>query len=164
MTNIYNAEEMLASDKNIIKKNKSRLPGIVVAVAGLALCAVSYLAELGAGLSNAALMIGFMFTVAGILMTLLPQSRLVFSPTGENIMRKKFSFEQNDMVKAQEILRSGLIDELKKISTGNSTPVIAVVYYTRSGSYWASQMYRYVPYEYQPVEEPFVFIQPNVHP
>lgn len=156
MSEIKNIDNVLSENHAIAVKTKNRLASIVILVGG---CVVGYFSMTMPGNENLGfglLFIGIILGIIGLAGVIKPRKYLCYTPTGEVLKEHLYYFDAADKKAVDTALKSGELNLLKLMTTKDSTNMRAIVYTTPSSSYSISQIQTYVPYEYVPVEEPFI--------
>lgn len=157
MKNILSKEELCSNFAEVEMRAGSRVvPAVVTLLGIILLVCVNTLGD-AESLSAALLMVAIVLLAFGIVRLIRPAREMVYVTTGEKVVRKFTAYEQENRQSVEDVLKEGDFDKLTPLAAKNSSaPLVTVTYATPSGSLRIGQMLHYVPYEYQPLTEPYV--------
>lgn len=156
MKNILNTNELLSLDSNLTPLKKRTLSYMVTFIIGIAVIFlgthiesteyVSYTIAIG-GVIIAIIALGFLFV----------QPQEIVNQSSQEILHKhKLYFHCNDLNEVSHNLESGNINALfqKACDTGQ---ILAIIYSTTNKRYYIAQLFKFIPYEYTPYQEPIIY-------
>lgn len=157
MNQTVSIDEVVATNKDIVRKRGNVVPALAIFIIGSAMLAFSIIEKTNLNLSSSLLFIGAIIALIGVIMLLKPRKYLYCLSLHEPVTRKEMFFDVRDRSKASELLEAGKIDQAMLLAQKDSAPVRIVLYCCRSGKFQAAQIQEYVPYEYVPTGEVHVF-------
>ena len=159
MKNILSKESLCAHFPQVEMRQKSRLIPTLTSLAGIIFLALSTSLKDAENLSTALLTIGIAILAFGIVKLIRPSQMMVFTATGERVVRRMEGHTQEVKADIEASLRNGDFEAITPlISKSSCAPLVSVTYTTPSGSLRIGQILHYVPYEYEPLSEVYAHI------
>jgi len=160
MKDISQANKLLTVDSSITKKRKNLISTILLILAGIFIivysCKINCPENLNSILS-VIVIVGFIMSISGIIMIVFPSKKLIYKPTGEKIKKQVCYFDSKEENEVMEKLLKGNFADLKIMAANNnSSQLKAEIYFTESAEFSVVQLQKYVPYQYEPIMEPYV--------
>jgi len=160
MQDISKINELLKVDSSIVKERKNYLLPVLIILAGIFIVAYSYNSHFPLILDSVITiitLIGIVIFLTGIIFISIPSKKLIYSGTREKIKKQILYFDQQKENDVIEKLREGNFDILKEIASDyDDGPLRAVIYLTKSGNFAVVQLQKYIPFQYEPIMEPYV--------
>ena len=159
MKNILNKESFCAHFPQVEIRYKSRLLPTITSLVGIIILSLSTSLKDAENLSTAILTIGVVILAIGIIKLIRPSQMMVFTVTGERVVRRMEGHTQEVKADIEASLRNGDFEAITPlISKSSCAPLVSVTYTTPSGSLRIGQILHYVPYEYEPLSEVYAHI------
>lgn len=159
MKNILHKESLCALFPQVEIRYKSRLFSTITTLVGIIILSLSISLKDTENLSTALLTLGVVILAIGIIKLIRPSQIMVFSTTGERVVRRMEGHSQEVKAEIEASLRSGKFEEIvPHISKSSCAPLVSITYTTTSGSLRIGQILHYVPYEYEPLSEVYAHI------
>ncbi len=156
MKNILNSEELITLDRNLEPVKRPIIMQMITFIIGVA--GVFFGVHI-----NAPEYVCYMLAVGGFIISLVSLG-LIFSHPHEIINRKtheilhkhKLYFHSKEEIAITELLYKGNLNTLIQ-KAANNGPLLTIIYSSTNKSYYIAQIFKFVPYEYQPYSEPIIF-------
>jgi len=160
MKDISKINELLTLDSSIIKKRKNYLFSVLLIIAGIFIITYTEnnkFLSISEQFITIIILFGLIVFLTGIIIIVIPSQKLIYKTTGEKIKKQILYFDQQKENYVMEKLHEGNYSILKKIATEyNDGPLRAEIYLTESGDFSVAQLQKYVPFQYEPIMEPYV--------
>lgn len=159
MKNILNKESFCAHFPQVEIRYKSRLLPTITTLAGIVTLIFATSLKDAENLSTALLTFGVVILAIGIIKLIRPSQIMVFTETGERVVRRMEGHTQEVKADIEASMRNGDFEAITPlISKSSCAPLVSVTYTTPSGSLRIGQILHYVPYEYEPLSEVYAHI------
>lgn len=156
MKNILNINDLLSLDNNlspvkrpVIIKMVTFMIGVACIFFGVQIEAPDYICYLLA-------VGGLLTSIISLSLIFSNQQEIVNLKTDETLHKHKLYFHSNEESNINELLANGNIKSLLQLATNNG-PLLTIIYSSTNKNYYIAQLFKFVPYEYQPYSNPIIY-------
>lgn len=156
MKNILNTEELLSLDHNLAPVKRKTIIHMVTFIAGVA--AIFFGTHI-----TAPDYICYLLAVGGIILSIIAICNIFIQPhdivnqkTNEILHKQKMYFYSKDEKEVIQDIHNGKLKSLLN-KTCQSGQLLAIVYASQKNDYYVAQIFKFVPYEFQPYTEPIIY-------
>lgn len=156
MKNILNIEDLLSLDSNLAPIKQRTIMQMILFIIGIAAIFFGVQVELPdylaytlavAGHTIAIIALGFLFST--------PRD-IINRKTKEILHKHKYYFCSKDEGNLLNDINNGNINRLPDYA-GDTGQILAIIYTSPTNSYYVAQLFKFVPYEYQPHSAPIIY-------
>lgn len=159
MKNILNLNELLSLDGNLTTTKNHFVINSIAILIGIA--GVSIGTQI-----DAPDYLQYTLAVGGVIIAIIALGNLFTQPdtiannkTHETLHKHKLFFHASDEHFVKDVIAQGKINDLLDRSCEHG-PIQAIIYSTANKQYYIAQLFKFVPYEYQPYSDPVIFSKP----
>ena len=156
MKNILNINELLHLDSNLSPLKRNIVTPMIAFIIGIA--AIFFGTHI-----DVSDYISYSLAVAGLILAIIALSLIFSRPdeiinihTQEILHKHKLYFNDKDEKEIVKSLKEGDIKSLFK-KTCDTGQILAIIYSTTNKRYYIAQIFKFIPYEYRPYQDPIIF-------
>jgi hypothetical protein len=156
----YNIQDL---DPRIVAVPSNKTMPIIIAVIGLALFLVGMLGVIAHSIVNTLLMIvGFAVLIYGGVKAARaftnPCSGYIYQPTGGKLKKHTVFIQPENLQKVNTIFTDGHFNALKNVKKEMNAKGMLEIMATDDTAMVMAQIFEYIPYNYEPVSDVFIFM------
>lgn len=156
----YNIQDL---DPRIVAVPSNKIMPVIITVIGLALFLVGLLGVITNSIVNTLLMIvGFAVLIYGgvkaVRVFTNPYSGYIYQPTGGKLKKHSVFIQPENLQTINTILTGGHFNALKNVKKEMSAKGLLEIMATDDTAIVMAQIFEYIPYNYEPVSEVFIFV------
>ncbi|MEG1573234.1 MAG: hypothetical protein RSC04_06540 [Bacteroidales bacterium] len=158
-------ESILASSLDVVAKQKNVKNSLYAGI-GIALGLVCILGASFGGVDNKAALylalmtFGIIFVLVGVVMLIFNRGQWIYVPTKSEIKSYEIFFKSDSLHSLMQALETGNIMSLYPMKGESGQGVRLNALLSKDGKFAACQVYKYVPYNYEPASEIYTIKDP----
>lgn len=156
MKNILNINDLLSLDNNLSPVKRPYFLQMITFMIGVACMFFGVQIEAPDYVCYLLAVGGLLIAIISISLIFSHPNEIINNKTHQTLHKHKLYFHTKEENTITELLTNGNIKSLLPLASNNG-PLLTIIYSSTNKSYYIAQMFKFVPYEYQPHSDPIIY-------
>lgn len=158
MKNILNSNELISLDQNLRPNRRAVVFPMIFFMLGVAGMFFGMQIDTHDYICYLIAITGLLTTIISLSSLFCQSQNIINNKTNETLYKHKLYFHANEESTVSNLLKKGDINSLLDLSC-KCGPILTIIYSTTNKNYYIAQIFKFVPYEYIPYQDPIIFNQ-----